>query len=109
MSMIRCMKTAICLLSECCNCSVCALEPLLSVFVTAVCVLSVFCNCVCVYCRRASRRARDLWWQGVPPSVRGKVWSLAVGNELNITHGTPGSPSLPVLAADRGSGSGQRD
>uniref|UniRef100_A0A669F4E7 TBC1 domain family member 14 n=1 Tax=Oreochromis niloticus TaxID=8128 RepID=A0A669F4E7_ORENI len=23
---------------------------------------------------------------GIPPSVRGKVWSLAVGNELNITH-----------------------
>ncbi|KAM3857834.1 TBC1 domain family member 14 [Diretmus argenteus] len=33
-----------------------------------------------------SRRVRDLWWQGVPPSVRGKVWSLAVGNDLNITH-----------------------
>lgn len=30
---------------------------------------------------------RDLWWQGLPPSVRGKVWSLAVGNELNITPG----------------------
>ncbi|XP_064319871.1 TBC1 domain family member 12 isoform X2 [Phalacrocorax carbo] len=34
---------------------------------------------------RATRRVRDLWWQGLPPSVRGKVWSLAVGNELNIT------------------------
>ncbi|XP_037116175.1 TBC1 domain family member 14-like [Syngnathus acus] len=33
-----------------------------------------------------SRRVRDLWWQGIPPSVRGKVWSLAVGNEVNITH-----------------------
>uniref|UniRef100_A0A672GVW8 Rab-GAP TBC domain-containing protein n=1 Tax=Salarias fasciatus TaxID=181472 RepID=A0A672GVW8_SALFA len=33
-----------------------------------------------------SRRVRDLWWQGIPPSVRGRVWSLAVGNELNITH-----------------------
>ncbi|KAF7216250.1 transcript variant X1 [Nothobranchius furzeri] len=33
-----------------------------------------------------SRRVRELWWQGIPPSVRGKVWSLAVGNELNITH-----------------------
>ncbi|XP_069059296.1 TBC1 domain family member 14 isoform X3 [Pleurodeles waltl] len=32
-----------------------------------------------------SRRVRDLWWQGIPPSVRGKVWSLAIGNELNIT------------------------
>uniref|UniRef100_A0A673KWU5 TBC1 domain family member 12-like n=1 Tax=Sinocyclocheilus rhinocerous TaxID=307959 RepID=A0A673KWU5_9TELE len=34
---------------------------------------------------RNTRRARELWWQGVPPSVRGKVWSLAIGNELNIT------------------------
>ncbi|KAL0984146.1 hypothetical protein UPYG_G00137680 [Umbra pygmaea] len=34
---------------------------------------------------RNSRRARDLWWQGLPPNVRGKVWSLAIGNELNIT------------------------
>ncbi|XP_041122955.1 TBC1 domain family member 14-like isoform X4 [Polyodon spathula] len=34
----------------------------------------------------SSRKVRELWWQGVPPSVRGKVWSLAVGNELNITH-----------------------
>ncbi|XP_077445910.1 TBC1 domain family member 14 [Stigmatopora argus] len=33
-----------------------------------------------------TRRARDLWWRGIPPSVRGKVWSLAMGNELNITH-----------------------
>ncbi|XP_034532129.1 TBC1 domain family member 14 [Notolabrus celidotus] len=33
-----------------------------------------------------TRRVRDLWWQGIPPSVRGKVWSLAVGNDLNITH-----------------------
>ncbi|KAG8453467.1 hypothetical protein GDO86_000193 [Hymenochirus boettgeri] len=33
-----------------------------------------------------SRRVREMWWQGIPPSVRGRVWSLAVGNELNITH-----------------------
>uniref|UniRef100_UPI00398E5BB1 TBC1 domain family member 14-like isoform X1 n=2 Tax=Pristiophorus japonicus TaxID=55135 RepID=UPI00398E5BB1 len=33
-----------------------------------------------------SRKVRDLWWQGIPPSVRGKVWSLAMGNDLNITH-----------------------
>ncbi|XP_030047025.1 TBC1 domain family member 14 isoform X3 [Microcaecilia unicolor] len=33
-----------------------------------------------------SRRVRELCWQGIPPSVRGKVWSLAIGNELNITH-----------------------
>ncbi|XP_029104691.1 TBC1 domain family member 12 isoform X3 [Scleropages formosus] len=35
---------------------------------------------------RHTRRVRELWWQGLPPSVRGKVWSLAIGNELNITH-----------------------
>lgn len=34
----------------------------------------------------SSRKARDLWWQGVPPCVRGKVWQLAIGNSLNITH-----------------------
>ncbi|XP_023698127.1 TBC1 domain family member 12 isoform X4 [Paramormyrops kingsleyae] len=34
---------------------------------------------------RHTRRVRELWWQGLPPSVRGRVWSLAVGNELNIT------------------------
>ncbi|MBN3304397.1 NOC3L protein, partial [Amia calva] len=36
---------------------------------------------------RNTRKVRDLWWQGLPPSVRGKVWSLAIGNELNITPG----------------------
>ncbi|MGH0169526.1 UNVERIFIED_CONTAM: hypothetical protein FKN15_056966 [Acipenser sinensis] len=35
---------------------------------------------------RSTRKVREFWWQGLPPSVRGKVWSLAVGNELNITH-----------------------
>ncbi|XP_007895912.1 TBC1 domain family member 14 isoform X2 [Callorhinchus milii] len=33
-----------------------------------------------------SRKVRELWWQGIPPSVRGKVWRLAMGNDLNITH-----------------------
>ncbi|KAI3365033.1 hypothetical protein L3Q82_010086 [Scortum barcoo] len=34
---------------------------------------------------KSSRRAQDLWWGGLPPSVRGRVWSLVIGNELNIT------------------------
>uniref|UniRef100_A0A665VPA1 TBC1 domain family member 12-like n=1 Tax=Echeneis naucrates TaxID=173247 RepID=A0A665VPA1_ECHNA len=34
---------------------------------------------------KGTRRVRELWWQGLPPSVRGRVWSLAIGNELNIT------------------------
>ncbi|GLG94232.1 Ecotropic viral integration site 5 ortholog [Gryllus bimaculatus] len=35
---------------------------------------------------KSSRKAQELWWQGIPPSVRGKVWRLAIGNDLNITH-----------------------
>ncbi|XP_026171165.1 TBC1 domain family member 12-like isoform X1 [Mastacembelus armatus] len=34
---------------------------------------------------KSSRRAQELWWGGLPPSVRGRIWSLAIGNELNIT------------------------
>lgn len=47
--------------------------------------------CVCV-CRKGTRRVRELWWQGLPPSVRGRVWSLAIGNELNITAGERALP-----------------
>ncbi|KFM71398.1 TBC1 domain family member 14, partial [Stegodyphus mimosarum] len=32
-----------------------------------------------------SRKTRDLWWKGLPPSVRGRIWKLAIGNDLNIT------------------------
>ncbi|XP_059488575.1 TBC1 domain family member 14-like [Neocloeon triangulifer] len=31
------------------------------------------------------KKVRDLWWLGIPPCTRGKVWRLAVGNELNLT------------------------
>nr|XP_057914351.1 TBC1 domain family member 12-like [Doryrhamphus excisus]XP_057914355.1 TBC1 domain family member 12-like [Doryrhamphus excisus] len=34
---------------------------------------------------KGTRRVRELWWQGLPPGIRGRVWSLAIGNELNIT------------------------
>lgn len=34
---------------------------------------------------RSSGRTLDLWWGGLPPSVRGRVWSRAIGNELSIT------------------------
>ncbi|XP_037576476.2 TBC1 domain family member 12-like [Dermacentor silvarum] len=44
---------------------------------------------------RSQRRTRDLWWQGLPPSVRGRVWKLAIGNELNIT------PELYEICASR--------
>ncbi|KAL1517333.1 hypothetical protein ABEB36_001108 [Hypothenemus hampei] len=32
-----------------------------------------------------NKKTQDLWWHGLPSSVRGKVWCLAIGNELNIT------------------------
>ncbi|XP_045190087.1 TBC1 domain family member 12-like [Mercenaria mercenaria] len=32
-----------------------------------------------------SKKVRDLWWHGIPTNVRGKVWRLALGNDLNIT------------------------
>lgn len=42
-----------------------------------------------------TRKVRDLWWRGLPPSVRGKVWKLAICNSLNIT------PHLYNLCLDR--------
>ncbi|XP_065648245.1 TBC1 domain family member 14 [Hydra vulgaris] len=32
-----------------------------------------------------SKKVRDIWSQGIPPSVRGIVWKLAIGNELHIS------------------------
>lgn len=31
------------------------------------------------------RRTRDLWWRGVAPRSRGRVWSRAIGNGLGLT------------------------
>lgn len=42
-----------------------------------------------------TKKVRDLWWRGLPPSVRGKVWKLAICNSLNIT------PHLYNLCLDR--------
>lgn len=30
------------------------------------------------------KRTQQLWWHGLPPSIRGKVWKLAIGNELSL-------------------------
>ena len=53
------------------------------------CVLFTLCNHYWknTYNRKNSKKARELWWMGIPPSVRGKVWKLAIGNELNLTSG----------------------
>ncbi|XP_035375610.1 TBC1 domain family member 14 isoform X2 [Electrophorus electricus] len=70
---------------------------------------------------RSSRRVRDLWWQGVPPSVRGRVWRLAIGNDLNITHELfniclarakekcSAAPTTAISTADTGSSHADRE
>ncbi|XP_018007619.1 uncharacterized protein LOC108665381 [Hyalella azteca] len=45
--------------------------------------------------KRDTKKCRELWWQGLPPSIRGKVWSLAIGNALNV------SPHLYELLQER--------
>lgn len=42
-----------------------------------------------------TKKVRELWWRGLPPSVRGRVWKLAILNNLNVT------PHLYNLCLDR--------
>jgi hypothetical protein len=35
---------------------------------------------------RASHR--KMWWNGIPPRLRGQIWQKAVGNDLEVTEGT---------------------
>ena len=63
---------------------------------------TVYIHCtVCVYlcvsvCRRSSKRVKDLWWLGLPPGVRGQIWKMAIGNDLNISPGECVSVSVSV-------------
>ena len=34
-----------------------------------------------------SPELRKLWWQGIPTSMRGKMWENAVGNPLSLSKG----------------------
>ncbi|KRZ01998.1 TBC1 domain family member 14 [Trichinella zimbabwensis] len=34
---------------------------------------------------KSCKRVKDLWGKGLPPCIRGKVWKLAIANELNVT------------------------
>ncbi|VDM62978.1 unnamed protein product [Angiostrongylus costaricensis] len=34
---------------------------------------------------KETKRCYELWWQGIPPKIRGRVWSLVIGNALDIT------------------------
>lgn len=33
----------------------------------------------------ASKKTQALWWRGLPPPVRGRVWLKALNNQLNLT------------------------
>lgn len=44
---------------------------------------------------RDTKKVRDLWWRGLPPSIRGRVWKLAICNHLNVT------PNLYYLCLER--------
>ncbi|KAG7296283.1 hypothetical protein JYU34_021407 [Plutella xylostella] len=35
--------------------------------------------------QKNSKRTLELWWSGLPPSIRGRVWQLAIDNKLNIS------------------------
>lgn len=32
-----------------------------------------------------TKKVQDLWWAGLPPSIRGKVWKLGIANDLDIS------------------------
>lgn len=36
--------------------------------------------------RKNNKRTLELWWSGLPPAIRGRVWQLAIDNKLKITH-----------------------
>ena len=46
---------------------------------------SFYCATILFYCSYGARKTRELWWHGLPSSVRGKVWRLAIGDDLNLT------------------------
>lgn len=43
-------------------------------------------NYLFIFFSQNSQYVQSLWWHGLPPSVRGQVWLLAFGNELQLTH-----------------------
>ncbi|KAF7490404.1 TBC1 domain family member 14 [Sarcoptes scabiei] len=32
-----------------------------------------------------TKKVQDLWWNGIPSSIRPKIWSIVIRNDLNIT------------------------
>lgn len=35
--------------------------------------------------KKGTKKVQEMWWAGIPPAVRGKIWNLCFGNELRIT------------------------
>ncbi|TKY85375.1 hypothetical protein EX895_005537 [Sporisorium graminicola] len=56
---------------------------------------------------RKDPELEQLWWQGAPPSIRGRVWALAIGNPLMLPRNlleqsekkAAGSSNQPIEAA----------
>jgi len=42
-------------------------------------------NSVLAIEKRDTKKVQDMWRVGLPPSVRGQIWRLSIGNELMIT------------------------
>lgn len=64
------------------------MSPKFSFICQAICVIDrqkYKTYCIYLFTRQKNKKTRDLWWQGLPSSVRGKVWRLAIGNDLNLT------------------------
>ena len=38
-----------------------------------------------LFCRFRTHKTRTLLWSGIPPKLRGDIWLLSIGNDLNIT------------------------
>ena len=43
---------------------------------------------------KLEREARSLVWEGVPPSIRQRLWALTIGNQLQVR-----STAMPTAAA----------
>jgi hypothetical protein len=51
---------------------------------------------------KLEREARSLVWEGVPPSIRQRLWALTIGNQLQVRstvgHANRGSCVRSVIA-----------
>lgn len=48
---------------------------------------------------REEPKYRDLWWDGIPSALRGRIWLRACGNNLMLSHNLFGQALVPVQQA----------